>query len=407
MKALTTSLALLVALIGTPATAADFVQSLRTPKTCAAQMSCINTPTKMSTFAPTTVQSSLNEAQVSRCAYMATKEKPSKTIEFCTTQLKSKTLTAHQRAKLLLVLGTAYAYPQSMEDWNNDPTVSKQVQTWREAIATDPSFLDPYLAAARETTGRGYFPEALEFLDKAEVNHPSAWQIVMLRSQIQHGKGEQHDTLRQAIKAYRIAPSEPEVIYTLGRALFMNGKYQEAIDQLLRVTETFDANSKARHYVVNPNQPWNVVAQIYRNMGKPDKSAEAITEQIKKSENEFARGGLLAMRADYYEMADQNEKALGDIEAAMTILPADVQQGFADRRTALLLKTSARADHATELKSLLARGELKAILNVQVFLRNQGFYTVTINGKYDDATKMALDACLSKSTCKEIIGQSI
>ena len=73
----------------------------------------------------------------------------------------------------------------------------------------------------------------------------------------------------------------------------------------------------------------------------------------------------------------------------------------------LLAKAGAKSSAGEELRSVLARGSLKPTLKIQVFLRNQGYLDVTINGKYDASTKRALDECLQDKACAPIVGQAI
>ncbi len=73
----------------------------------------------------------------------------------------------------------------------------------------------------------------------------------------------------------------------------------------------------------------------------------------------------------------------------------------------LLAKAGAKSAAGDELRTLLARGSLKSTLKVQVFLRNQGYTDVTINGRYDEPTKRALDACLLDKACAPGVGQAI
>ena len=73
----------------------------------------------------------------------------------------------------------------------------------------------------------------------------------------------------------------------------------------------------------------------------------------------------------------------------------------------LLARAGAKSEAGEEIRSLLARGSLKPTLKVQVFLRNQGYSDVTINGRYDEPTKRALNECLQDKACAPIVGQAI
>jgi hypothetical protein len=84
---------------------------------------------------------------------------------------------------------------------------------------------------------------------------------------------------------------------------------------------------------------------------------------------------------------------------------------FAERylsRAAMLRATAGKGDDARDtFRNILRSGKIQAILRIQVFLRNNGFDEVKIDGKPSAALDMALDQCLRNKDCVSGLGQPI
>jgi hypothetical protein len=55
----------------------------------------------------------------------------------------------------------------------------------------------------------------------------------------------------------------------------------------------------------------------------------------------------------------------------------------------------------------MTAGDLKSILQLQVYLRSHGYQSVRINGRSDSELRKALSECLRDSKCGSDLAQSI
>lgn len=391
--------------------AEDIVSKLTSQHACGERMSC------QKIFIPMSVVQTKTEMMSKRLSYeideltACTRGFHGKNVKdfirMCEVILNENGITQSQRARVMFALGHTYTYLSSLADIEKDPKDLPSVKMWIKSSEADPTFIEPLLALATCFSSFDKHEEAQMTLDLAETRMPNNWRVFTARAAAFHAAQNDDAELAASEKAFLLAPDEPEVNYARGVALLKNRKHEDAIKQLTLAAAGYDPMADDRLEVVRPESPWIILARAHKEMGKPDLAAQAITSYFEERPFDKGRFDILQQRAEYYELAGQYKKAATDLAAAASLAPPDLTDSLNAQRATLLAKLGANAASGNELRLMLDRATLKPILQFQVFLRNQGFNEVTINGKYDDATKHALDLCLKKQECKEAAGQAI
>jgi tetratricopeptide (TPR) repeat protein len=116
---------------------------------------------------------------------------------------------------------------------------------------------------------------------------------------------------------------------------------------------------------------------------------------------------LLKARVDAYLRAELDESALGDLDTLLGHDPARPayavagdQIGTLLRKRAMVLAHMARFDDAADdMIRSVSEGGKRSILRAQIFLRNNGFPEVELNGQASKSLHHALSACFSINGC--------
>ena len=319
----------------------------------------------------------------------------------CETYLAGGKGTARDRATAMFILGHAKIHSMG---WSE----SKTLELWQAAAELDPSYIEPHISTGNLFGDSGKVAQAQAAYDRAAEIDAKDWRIFTGRARIYinpRTKVTDANALQAAEQAIIIKPDAAYARMVYGRILQMTGRYEEAARQFEAAIDGDDPSGNASFVLIGEPHPLEALAYVYNQMGKPAVAAETLgkyMDSVPVAERYYAD---YQQRAEYYELAGMYAMAATDFGEAASRAPAEYAEELLAKRAMLLAKDGRNA--GDELRSVLARGSLKPTLKVQVFLRNQGYDEVTINGKYDDATKRALDACLLDKECAPGIGQAI
>jgi tetratricopeptide (TPR) repeat protein len=276
---------------------------------------------------------------------------------------------------------------------------------------------EDYAQALAEANGLvASYPDVGDaFVTRAHINSSlrkfdEAWRVYTGRANAIFNTfraGKSPAALAAAEKAVAIKPDEPLVRMVYGRMLQINGRYEEAAKQYEAANGKYDPALDISLELMREPHPLESLADVYGKMGKPAVAAQTLSKYIDSipEANRYYRH--YQERGEYYEQAGIYAMAAEDFGEAAARAPAEYAEEIMAKRAMLLAKAGSTPSAGEELRSVLARGSLKPILKVQVFLRSQGYTDVTINGRYDGATKRALDACLLDKACAPGVGQAI
>jgi tetratricopeptide (TPR) repeat protein len=256
----------------------------------------------------------------------------------------------------------------------------------------------------------GDIDQAQAAFDTAEKIDPKDWRVFTGRANAYYNSRKiafQQLALVAAEKAAAIKPDEPFVRMVYGRMLQSNERYDDAAMQYEAAVGKYDPAKDTSLELLREPYPLQSLAYVYSQMGKPALAAETLGRHIDSLSAPALDYTLYQERAGYYELAGLFAKAAADLKEASLRAPPEYAGDITAKQAMLLAKAGAKSAAGDELRTLLTRGNLKSTLKVQVFLRNQGYTDVTINGRYDEPTKRALDACLLDKACAPGVGQAI
>lgn len=368
-------------------------------------MSCVPSRTSMSIVEVGGPTMSLivasDDSSPSACVSTFRKRQIKAAISLCETYLVGGKGTARDRATAMFILGHAKIHSVGGGE-------SKALELWRRAAELDPSYIEPHISIANLFGDSGKVAQAQAAYDRAAEINAKDWRIYTGRARIYidpRTAATDADALRAAEQAVALKPDAAYARMVYGRILQMAGRYEEAARQFEAAIGGDDPSGNASFVLIGEPHPLEALAYVYNRMGKPAVAAETLgryMDTIPVAERYYAD---YQQRAEYYELAGMYAMAAADFGEAASRAPAEYAEELMAKRAMLLAKDGRNA--GDELRSVLARGGLKPTLKVQVFLRNQGYDEVTVNGKYDGATKRALEACLLDKECAPGIGQAI
>ena len=394
-----------------PVFAKSFAPDKGSQGKCGERQSCIPVKTNMSHIIPEAAKMTIAEVRLhvdfSLCTSGHLSVPIEDTIDICEAVLKSGTGTIRERATVMFVLGHAYMRTPDAFQNTTGPNESKTIKIWNEASRIDPTYIEPLLSSALMFSIYGELAQAQDAFDRAEKIDSRDWRIytgrviVFSRAQIISGMIEAAD------KAMLLNPDEPEVRRVYAMALFSRNQFEDAAKQY-KIAALNYANAKISTLeMVHEENPWISLANVYRVMGKPLQAADAMTSYIESLRAEERSYQLYQWRAEYLELAGLYAKAADDYGIAASRAPKQFAESLTTKRAMLMAQSGSKVDASKDLQAILERGSLRPILKVQVFLRNQGYADVTINGHYDAATKRALDTCLHDNACAPGVGRAI
>lgn len=335
------------------------------------------------------------------CVSVFRKRQIKAAIGQCESYLAGGQGTVRDRATAMYILGHAQIHSVGGGE-------SKALELWSRAAELDPSYIEPHISIGNLFGDSGKVVQAQAAYDRAAEIDAKDWRIYTGRARIYikpRTAVTDANALRAAEQAVAMKPDAAYARMVYGRILRMAGRYEEAARQFEAAIGGNDPSGNASFVLVGEPDPLEALAYVYNRMGKPAVAAETLSkymDTIPVAERYYAH---YQQRAEYYELAGMYAMAAADFGEAASRAPAEYAEELMAKRAMLLAKDGRNA--GDELRSVLARGSLKPTLKVQVFLRNQGYTDVTINGRYDGPTKRALDACLLDKACAPGVGQAI
>ena len=381
---------------------------------CGEKLSCAPRPVNMSIIVAEGPKMSLAASDdvftLAACMREFGGRQITETIKICEGYLKRNAGPIRDRAKALYFLGHAYSRSRLESANSGKVTETKPFKLWSKAEELDPTNIEPLLSIGNMFGWSGENDQAQTAFDRAEKIDPKDWRVYTGRANAYFGAHTMATAplaLAAAEKAAAIKPDEPFVRMVYGRMLQINGRYEDAAKQYEAAIGGYDPSKDTSLELMREPNPLQSLADVYNEMGKPALAAETLSKYLDGVPAANRSYMLYKERAEYYESAGIFAKAAADFKDASLRAPPEYAEDLTAKSAMLLAKAGAKFDAGEELRSVLARGSLKPTLKVQVFLRNQGYTDVIINGQYDGPTKRALDACLTDKACAPGVGQAI
>ncbi|MEE9234385.1 MAG: tetratricopeptide repeat protein, partial [Candidatus Acidoferrales bacterium] len=179
-----------------------------------------------------------------------------------------------------------------------------------EELAQRALTLAPQLARAHSALGQVYgnryhYARAAEKFREAirlDPQDPLAWDLLSWALAYKQPP-EAQEAEKAAREAIRLQPNFPAAYYHLGRALLLQGRYQEAIaafEHVLELSSEFDAANLG-------------LAQVYLAQGNYDRALAELEKMLRSRESAV----VLVQFCSVYAMQGEKEKALAELEKAL------------------------------------------------------------------------------------------
>jgi len=119
----------------------------------------------------------------------------------------------------------------------------RAVMAYRAALANDPDFVEAMVGLARALVARGDYKSARDWLDRAELAHPSYPKIEATRGFVSLREGRFSAALESLIRAREHDPNNPEILSNLGALMLRRGSLVDAV-ATLKEASRLDPNSE-------------------------------------------------------------------------------------------------------------------------------------------------------------------
>lgn len=292
-----------------------------------------------------------------------------------------------------------------------------------------------HVARARELLALGRFPQAREAVDaaikldprnvsafklrarfeipgdtrvaEANVNaglalDPSDSDLLAMRATMLHNRGDQRGALREAAQAIKNNPFNADALWIRAHILLANDKLQEAEIDLTKALDLEPDYFRARH----------LRGAVRLQLGRYASTIEDADRLLTENPGEFSALELRAMA----------RAALGDLKGVVSDLtdvlgepgqPTNADPSFAMfnslyiQRAMALVRLGRHAEAMQDIATVTNLGGQQTMLRMQVYLRNNGFPDVPLNGKRSELFDDAMKACFVNQACGRGIAERI
>lgn len=240
-------------------------------------------------------------------------------------------------------------------------------------------------------------------LDKARSYSASALQLAPDESDVQATRAfliEKTGSADAAIAAYgSIITARPDHAFALERRGMLQarlGKFEAAIVDLGAAIEILPDKHQLRRER----------AKLYGNVAKPREALADLTFVLDKNPQDIL---AIAARSTFHRQLGDNEAALEDINSLVYgpkgglpfAFGHDQLAGFLMQRAVVLADLRRHEEAADDMVRAVKLGGKRKILRLQVYLRQNGFDALPLDGVPSEALIEATRACFVELKCKQ------
>jgi len=255
---------------------------------------------------------------------------------------------------------------------------------------------DPANSAARLLRGRLNIPgkvgEAIRDVNATLRIDPDNADALATRAFLLMGQDDK-GSLQDATKARVLVPGSADAHWIRSLILTRMGRLEEAEQ---------DLNSAA---AIEPGNPRTLMsrAEVRMLMGKAAEARDDATAvlAIRPDVGAFqARAVVQAQSGDYAAALDDLNAILG--QPGDRPVAGPLGRDFVDlhiQRAIALTRIGKPSEAKRDLETIVTFGGARAVLQLQLYLRDHGFPDVTLDGKRSDQLDDALQACFINDAC--------
>jgi tetratricopeptide (TPR) repeat protein len=288
------------------------------------------------------------------------------------------------------------------------------------------------LAAARLKRARHYIdmgevPNALAEADQALAIAPDNIEIRHLVARLAMSTGDYARAERELKLAIAQRPDDADILATNAVRLKARSWHDEALKAfdrvlVLRPDHRFAREERAT-LLMSLGRPKDSIADfdmlladrrdanllVLRGTARmaardTPKAIDDFNEALKLSPGRF---DILTARAMAFEVSGNDQAALDDYDAILgpvdgqpnIVMRAEQLAGYRAQRARVLVHLNRFADASTEMVNSISAGGRNALLRAQVYLRQNGFPDVPLDGKDSPELRTALKSCFGLNSC--------
>ena len=284
--------------------------------------------------------------------------------------------------------------------------IEKAISAWERAIAVDPTFVPAFVARAEWFILYNKGDEAIRLLQPVVVANPGEIDALVMIGRAYASIGAFDQALRSFDAALKLEPQNFKALSESGQVFEMIGDYAAAAKIYEKAGAIYDPSAvpETGHGIENP---YLAAARNYDRSGDVAKALSLITLVIQEDLRNSFNFSVLEERASYFEKLGQESIAIADLTLALENAPPNEQTHLLFKRAVLYQRQGKEQLAGEDFSKALGSGDRQAILRMQVYLRNQGFAEVEINGMTSSGLLKSISTCLAAVKCAAGLGKPI
>lgn len=320
-------------------------------------------------------------------------------LQACDRVRQGASYSPRERARALLQLARIVQWTQG--------GMERAIGYLDTAITTDPAFAPAVVARAEWLVLYDKGHEAITLLQPALAANPRDIDLHVMTGRAYANVRLFDQALGSFAEALKIDPDHVNALFEAGLVYEMSGDIGRAAASYEKAGAKYDpfAVPESGHGI---SHPYFRAAEAYDRLGLVAKAQALMTTVIDQAEGRgMPPPGAFERRAAYRETLGLNSEAVDDLTSALRFAMAHEHANLLLKRAILYQKTGKRAEAEADFDKAMRNGDLRTVLRLQVYLRNQGYEEVEINGVAGPDLLKSIAACLTAAPCKAGFGQPI
>jgi tetratricopeptide (TPR) repeat protein len=320
-------------------------------------------------------------------------------VEACDRVRQGASHTPREHARALLQLARIVQWTQG--------GMERAISYLDTAIDTDSTFTPAIVARAEWLVLYDKGHEALALLQPVLAGNPRDIELLVMTGRAYAKIKLFNQALGSFAEALKIDPDHVNSLFEAGLVYEISGDIGRAAASFERAGAKYDplAVSESGHGI---GHPYFRAAEAYDRLGRTAKALSLMTIVIDQAEGRRPPPlGAFERRAAYREALGLNSEAVDDLTSALRFAMPHEHANLLLKRAILNQKTGKRAEAEADFDKAMRNGDLRTVLRLQVYLRNQGYEEVEINGVAGPDLLKSIAACLTAEPCKAGFGQPI
>jgi tetratricopeptide (TPR) repeat protein len=314
--------------------------------------------------------------------------------EACDRIQREPSSSPRDRARALLQLG--YLVQMKPDGFH------QAIAAWDKAIAADTTYAPAVVARAEWMILENKGHDAVRFLQPVLAANPDDIEALVMMGRAHASLQLPELALQTFGEALKRNPNHVRALYEIGQVYELAGDFANAAIAYERAGENFKPTFRG----IGIEHPYIAAARDFDRIGEVGKAVALVTRVIDLSPD----GGMSPVyeaRASYYQALGRDEEAISDLTTALRQVLPGQHIPLLFKRAILYQRTGKSQQAEDDLRRALNGGDRRIVLRMQVYLRNQGFQEIKIDGVIDPGLMKVISACLATAQCSEGLGNPI